>query len=373
MSTEKETLQHRLLAWFAVNQRPLPWRETYDPYQVWIAEIMGQQTQMGRVVAYFRRWLAAFPDVATLAAADEERVFKLWEGLGYYNRARNILSCARILASEYDGRLPADRDILRTLPGIGDYTANAIASIAFNQDYPVIDANVRRLFARLFDIGTPPAQARSFIEAQAAALLPAGRARHFNQALMELGALVCTPRNPACHHCPLARFCEAHQQGTVALRPVSPGRVKTVAIVMATGIIVARGRIFIQKRLATDVWGNLWEFPGGRLLDGEDPAAALHREVAEETGFRLRGVQELATVRHSYTIYRVTLHGFGALLADDRLEPPHLTAAQEYRWVRPAELADYAFPAGHRKIIAGLDHDPRFKDLLRQSRQEKRR
>ncbi len=351
MTTETRSLQHRLLAWFRTHQRPLPWRHGYDPYQVWIAEVMGQQTQMGRVVARFHRWLRVFPDIRSLAAAREDEVLKLWEGLGYYRRARDLLACAKRLVAEHHGRLPADRDQLLALPGIGPYTANAIASIAFNQDHPVLDANVRRVFCRLFDVADPPRQATRFLEHQARLLLPGGRAREWNQALMELGALVCTPRRPTCASCPASGLCEARQQGTVADRPVAAGRQRTVAIVMATAVIMANGKVFIQKRLPAGVWPNLWEFPGGRLLAGEEPCEAMEREVMEETGFRLQQIRELATVRHSYTIYRVTLHGFTARLAGSATTPPRLTAAQEYRWVRPADLSRYAFPAGHRQLV----------------------
>ena len=373
MTTEIHSLHHRLLAWFRTHQRPLPWREGYDPYHVWIAEIMGQQTQMDRVVSYFRRWLQAFPHIKSLAEAPEDDVLKLWEGLGYYRRARNLHACARKLVAEHHGRLPADRNALLRLPGIGPYTANAIASIAFNQDYPVLDANVRRVFCRLFDVGDSPRQATGYLERQARLLLPAGRARDWNQALMELGALVCTPRRPTCAACPISSQCEAREQGTVAVRPVPAGRQRTVTIVMATGVIVANGKIFSQKRLPTDVWPNLWEFPGGRLLAGEEPCAAMQREVLEETGFHLRQIRKLATVRHSYTIYRVTLHGFAALLAGETTIPVHLPAAQEYRWVRPADLDRYAFPAGHRQLVARLAKSQAFQELLRRTDKATRR
>ncbi|MEW6426602.1 MAG: A/G-specific adenine glycosylase [Thermodesulfobacteriota bacterium] len=351
---ETTGIQQALLAWFDRHQRDLPWRRTYSPYHVWISEVMLQQTQMIRGVAYFQRWCRRFPDVARLAEASRDEVYKLWEGLGYYRRADNLLATALRLMAEHKGELPADYGQLRRLPGIGPYTAAAIMSLAFNEDYPVVDANVERVFSRLFDIPAPVKSSRAFIETKARALLPQGRSRLFNQALMELGALICTPKRPACPRCPLAPHCEARQQGTVAERPVRGPVKEPVRIRMATGIIVRDGRIFIQKRLADDVWGNLWEFPGGRLQEGETPEAALLREIGEETGFTVLGLTPITTVHHSYTIYRVTLHGFACCLAGPDLRPPRLTAAQEGRWIRPEEIEDYAFPAGHRMLIEHL-------------------
>ncbi len=344
-----------LLGWFTRNQRPLPWRRSYHPYHIWISEIMGQQTQMDRVVDYFLQWCARFPDPASIARASQEEIYKVWEGLGYYSRARNIQRTAEILCRSYNCTVPDRYEDLLSLPGIGPYTAAAIMSLAFNRDYPVIDANVERVFARLFDIPTPVKEApnRLFIEKKACRLLPSGQARFFNQALMELGALVCLPKKPRCGQCPVSRYCEALQQGTADQRPVLNKPAKSVAIVMATGLLVHSGKIFIQKRLADDVWANLWEFPGGRLQKGESGAEAVRREYREETGFKIGVVEDLGMVRHSYTIYRVTLHCFLCrLLSKD--SSPTLTAAQEYRWVAWQELAGYAFPAGHRKLIERL-------------------
>lgn len=353
---ERRTLCDALLFWFSRYQRPLPWRRTYHPYHIWISEIMGQQTQMDRVVGYFERWCARFPNIDSIATASQEEIYKVWEGLGYYSRATNIQRTAEILCRTNNCTLPDRYDALLALPGIGPYTAAAIMSLAFSRDYPVIDANVERVFARLFDIPTPvkEAQNRLFIEKKSKGLLPSEQARNFNQALMELGALVCLPKAPLCGKCPIAYHCEALQQGTVNERPVLRRPAKSVSIVMATGLLIHSGKIFIQKRLADDVWANLWEFPGGRLLKGESPAEAVKREYREETGFEIEIVEDLGIVRHSYTIYRVTLHCFRCRLLS-KTTTPKLTAAQEYRWAVWEELAaGFAFPAGHRKLIERL-------------------
>ena len=348
----------RLLRWFAASHRPLPWRQSYEPYQVWIAEIMGQQTQMERVAEYFRRWLDQFPDAAAVAAAPEQAVLKAWEGLGYYSRARNIQRAAGQLVAHHGGEIPADRDQLLRLPGIGPYTAAAILSIAFNQPWPLVDANVERLFARLADIDRPLKQTatRKQIHALAEALLHRDQPRDHNQALMELGALVCTPRRPDCPACPVQDHCLALRRDTVEFRPLPTARDKRIDIVMACVVLCRDDRFFIQQRLADDIWGGLWEFPGGRLEDGETPLAAAQREVAEETGWQVGQLEPLDTVIHHYTRYRVTLHGFVAPLPEGAGEV-RLTAAQRSAWGTAAQLADYPFPAGHRRLAQRLRRD----------------
>ena len=345
--------QQRLLVWFRVHQRPLPWRQTYTPYQVWIAEIMGQQTQMERVAVYFQRWMERFADIPAVAAAPEQALFKAWEGLGYYSRVRNIQRAARHLVAEHHAQFPADHGQLLALPGIGPYTAAAILSIAFNQPYPLIDANVERVFARLADIDSPLKEraTRQRIETLAATLLHSQEPRAHNQALMELGALVCTPKRPDCPVCPVQAHCLARQRDTVEFRPLPTARQKRIDIVMACGLVRQGGRFYIQQRLPDDIWGGLWEFPGGRLEAGETPEQAARREVEEETGWQIASLVPLKTVVHHYTRYRVTLHGF-VCETPAPLPPSTLTAASQCAWVAPAELAAYPFPAGHRQLAA---------------------
>ncbi|MEW6593456.1 MAG: A/G-specific adenine glycosylase [Thermodesulfobacteriota bacterium] len=346
-------LPEAILAWFAAHSRDLPWRQDYAPYHILLSEIMLQQTQMERVIGYFSRWIGRFPDISALAAADEEEVLKQWEGLGYYPRARNLHQAARRIMRDHGGVIPADHAALLRLPGIGPYTAGAVMSLAFNQNYPLVDANVERLFARLDDIDSPVREAgnQRFLWQRVRDLIPDGRARHFNQALMELGALVCTPRNPACPVCPLSGHCKALRAGTVECRPVRKEKQAVIRIEMVTGILLHQGRIFIQKRPPAGVWANLWEFPGGQLEPGESPEEALVREYREETEWEIRALEKLRVVRHSYTRYRVTLHGYCCLLVPGS-GPPVLHAAQECRWVLPMELDNFAFPTGHRQLIA---------------------
>jgi A/G-specific adenine glycosylase len=350
-------LQNHILDWFQINARDLPWRETYDPYHIWISEIMLQQTQMDRVVNYFNRWIIRFPDIASITRANEEEVLKLWEGLGYYARAKNIMKSAGILKDGFNGTLPADYDLLLEFPGIGKYTAAAIMSIAFNDDYPLVDANIERIFARLFNLPKPvkDKKTHTYIWQKASEILPKGKARLFNQGMMELGALICIARNPRCKICPVREDCQAFSLGLVSDRPVLKEPVKTIFIEMATGILQRKGSILIQKRKTKGVWANLWEFPGGRLEPGETPEMALVREYLEETELAVGNLKKITTVQHSYTIYRVTLHCYFCSLVDTRHEPV-LHGAQEYRWVKPDELSNYAFPAGHRKLIRYLQN-----------------
>ncbi|MHC1788386.1 A/G-specific adenine glycosylase [Solidesulfovibrio sp.] len=349
-----------LLDWFAANRRDLPWRRDYDPYAVWVSEIMAQQTQMDRVVPYFQRFMARFPTLAALAGADENDVLKAFEGLGYYSRARNLLAAAKRVAAEHGGKLPADYAAIRALPGIGDYTAGAVASIAFGLDAVAVDANVMRVLARVCDIDIPVKEpaGKARVAALARELLPSGRAREYNQALMEFGAVVCRPKTPDCPGCPAAGVCQARHLGIVADRPVLSKTPDITPLLVATGVLAHAGRVFIQKRLPAGAWANMWEFPGGRIEDGETPEAAIVREFAEETAFAVEPAAKLAVIRHGYTTYRVTLHCYLLRLTNGSdpavLPAPALTAAQESRWLVPGELARYAFPAGHRKLIDQL-------------------
>lgn len=350
-----EHIQSLILGWFAVNGRSLPWRNSYAAYEVWISEVMLQQTQMERGVHYFNRWMERFPEVQAVAEAEEQEVLKYWEGLGYYARARNLQKAAKIMVKEHGCQVPSTYDELLRLPGIGEYTASAISSISYNQDYPVVDANVERVYARLFDIDQPLKEKETRVRMKLIArhLLPEGEARNYNQGLMDFGAVICKPKNPLCSDCFLNEFCLAHKRGCVDIRPVPSKKKEKILISMASGILEYQGNIFIQQRLEKDVWGGLWEFPGGEIEMGESAEEALVREFMEETEFSVEVIEKLPVVEHYYTRYKVVLQCFRCRFTGKRSElpVPRLHAAQQYRWVSVDQLSEYGFSSGHRKII----------------------
>jgi A/G-specific adenine glycosylase len=351
-------LQTALLDWFAAHGRPLPWRVNYTPYEVWISEVMLQQTQMDRGVDYFTRWMRRFPDTAALAAASEDEVLRLWEGLGYYSRARRLQTAARQIMEKHGGVFPSAPADIRALPGVGAYTAAAVASIAFNAPVPCVDANVERVLARIFNVDSPLGQASAVerIRHLAGLLLPEGKAREHNQAVMELGALVCG-KKARCGHCPLEPFCLARHLDVVRLRPVPGKKSPVTPLVTAVGVL-RHGRCFLmQKRPPSGIWGNLWEFPGGTVKEGENPQEALLRAFQRETGFAVRPGSRCGVIRHGYTTYRIVMHCFGLRLEEaaeggECLPPPPSSApVRDRRWVTPEESAALPMPAPHRKLV----------------------
>lgn len=361
--------QHKLLAWFRITKRDLPWRKAYNPYHVWVSEIMLQQTQMERGIQYFNKWMERFPTVDSVADAAEREILKYWEGLGYYSRARNLHKTAGILKNHYGSQVPCDYRALLDLPGVGPYTAAAISSIACNKDVALVDANVSRIFSRIFDIEIPVKGGRGkrMVEDLSQGLIVPGKMRFFNQALMDLGGLICTSGNPQCEKCPVSDNCLAYERDTVKHRPVVTKKKRTVYIRMATGILVHKGRIFIQQRQDGDIWAGLWEFPGGQMEEGELPQETVVREYLEETNLPVRVTGEITTVNHSYMHYQVTLYCYYCELECEN--EPVLTAADRYQWVEIAELREYAYPAGHRKLLEYIEtkEQDRFMDMCSMS------
>jgi A/G-specific adenine glycosylase len=356
----KQWVRRRLRSWFGRHRRDLPWRRDRDPYRIWVSEVMLQQTQAATVVPYFERFIAAFPTLSVLAAADEQDVLRLWEGLGYYRRARDLCRTARHLAALHRGRFPDDPAVLRGLPGLGPYTSNAVLSQAFDRRLPILEANSQRVLSRLFGRTEDPrlGPARGWLWRAAEELLP-GRpgARHaasvgdFNQALMELGAVVCTPTAPRCTDCPLAPRCIAHHQG---LQEVIPARTPPPAptMVQEAGVVVRRGEeVLLVQRPAEGRWGGLWEFPHAELRDGETHDEAARRVVAELTGLEARLGPELLTVRHGITRFRVTLVCFEAEFVAGTF---HSLLYVRGEWLSPTALASYPVSSPQRRLAAAL-------------------
>jgi A/G-specific adenine glycosylase len=302
------SIRAELLRFFDRAARDLPWRRERDPYGIWISEVVAQQTRIDTVVPYWARWMATFPDLEALAAAPVDAVLKQWEGLGYYSRARNLHAAAQVVRERHGGALPATADELRALPGIGPYTAGAIASMAFGQTEPAVDGNVRRVLARLLD---HPAPAPATLQAAAGELVDPARPGDFNQALMELGSLVCTPRAPRCGDCPVAAHCLARQRGTQMERPAAVARKEIPTLQVAT-LVLRRpdGRVLLVRRPESGLLAGLWTFPGVHLTEGaEETAADAVRRLAAEFGVRTRRAPtHLGVVPHTFSHRRERYH-----------------------------------------------------------------
>lgn len=343
-------IQRALLAWFEADARDLPWRRTTDPYRVWLSEVILQQTRVDQGLPYYERFVEAFPTVEALASAPEDAVLKRWEGLGYYTRARNLHKAARVLVEDYGGQLPRAPEVLQMLPGVGRYTAGAIASIAFGIAAPVVDGNVKRVLARLFNIeeSIDDTATERTLWTLAEALVPAKRPGDFNQALMELGARICVPKSPRCDGCPVEKHCQARRAGTQAERPVRGAKKAVPKKEIVVAAILRDGQYLIGKRPPEGLLGGLWEFPGGKIERGETHAQALVRECEEELGVKVRPGGMIACVKHAYTHLHVTLNVYRCRLVSGKPRPK---AHTELRWVAPADFDDYAFPKANHKFL----------------------
>ena len=339
----------RLLSWYRANRRDLPWRLDRDPYRIWVSEVMLQQTQVATGVPYCQRFLGRFPTVAALAAADEQDVLRLWEGLGYYRRARDLLAAARLLAERHGGVIPAEEQALEALPGMGRYTRNAVLSQAFDLRLPIVEANVQRVLSRLLGYEEDPRQtpARKRLWQAAEALLPARHVGEFNQALMELGALVCTPASPRCDRCPLAARCVARQTGRQEEIPAKSAKPATT-FVNEAAVVVRRGEhVLLVRRPAAGRWANLWEFPHGVIAEGEAAEAAALRLARELAGVQASAAAEVATIRHGITRYQITLSCFEAHHAGGEFRSDFYAAGE---WLTPEEVASRPVSAPQRRL-----------------------
>jgi A/G-specific adenine glycosylase len=325
--------------------------EPLDPYAIWVAEVMLQQTQLQVVLPYWQRWMEAFPSVAALAAAEEHDVLLLWQGLGYYSRARRLLAGARQM-QEQASPWPQDLESWLALPGIGRSTAASILSSAFNRPFAILDGNVKRVLARLIACERPPSRELKRFWALSEALLDPARPRDFNQALMDLGATVCTPRNPRCGQCPWQVQCAAYAAGDPAAFPVTDAPRELPFQVIGVGVVRnAAGQVLIDQRLNEGLLGGLWEFPGGKQEPGEPIEITIVRELQEELAIEAAVGEELITLEHSYSHKRLrfVVHLCRWISGD-----PQPLASQQVRWVEPSELGDYPFPAANARIIAAL-------------------
>jgi A/G-specific adenine glycosylase len=340
----KSELSTKLLDWYSVHRRDLPWRRLSDPYSAWVAEIMLQQTRVDTVIPYYLKWLNLFPSIPALAAATQQDVLNAWEGLGYYSRARNMHAAARIMVEKHNGQIPSNRSDLEKLPGIGKFSAADLLSIAYGQDLAAVDGNVRRVIARLFNIdlvsGSPEFEKR--IQTIVDENLPPGQAGDYNQAWMDLGAMICLPDNPVCPNCPLRSDCQAFALGCQSLRPVQKTKPAVPTYIVTAGIISrnweGRQQVFIARRPESGLLGGMWEYPGGKQEAGESLPECLQRELQEEIGIQALVGQELGVFRHAYTHFKVILHAYYCQIASGDPQPIQST---EITWCDLNHLSDY--------------------------------
>ncbi len=342
--------RQRLLDWYDRHHRAYPWRRTADPYAVWVSEVMLQQTQTSRVTEYFGPFLERFPDVESLAAADLQQVLKAWEMLGYYARARNLHTAAMQVLRKHGGVVPEEYEQFRALPGVGNYTAAAVTSIAGGQPRAAVDGNVKRVLARLFllDVPVNSASSTQLFQERATAILHHGRPGDFNQAMMEFGARICRPRMPCCDECPVTGYCGAFQTGRQSELPVRVQRTPKPLRHVAMGIVRRREKILITRRASEGLLGGLWEFPGGGVGKAESPKEACRREILEETGLQVAVEQKLMQVCHAYSHFRIAMDVFLCRHLSGRVR---LDGPVDHRWIRPEEAGRFPFPAANHRFL----------------------
>jgi A/G-specific adenine glycosylase len=360
---ESARLARKLIAWFRRSRRDLPWRLDRDPYKIWVSEVMLQQTTVNQVVPYFARFLDAFPNLQQLANADEQSVLRHWEGLGYYRRARDLHRAAKIVASEHNGVIPTDPQLLGQLPGMGRYTCNAVLSQAFDVRLPIIETNSQRVLCRLFGQAQSPADSRikKWLWAIAEHLLPKEHAGDFNQALMELGALVCKPSKPGCSACPVANQCSAFRAGLQDQIPAAPRPPRIVEVQEVAGVVYKGYRVLLVQRSAKGRWANMWEFPHGpvEIKDADDKS--LVGLLADKCGLKGKVGQEIMILKHAVTRYRISMSCFEVKWLAGRFRSNYYQASQ---WLLPKEVANFPVSVPQRQLAKFLLAPSRQRSLF---------
>jgi len=346
-------IRNALTGWYNKNCRKLPWRKTDDPYFIWVSEIMLQQTQVNTVIPYYQRFIHQFPAVKHLAAADLQQVLKLWEGLGYYARARNFHKAVQMVMTIHDGRVPDTLDAFKALPGVGDYISAAVLSIAFNRPLAVVDGNVKRVLARLFEIDTPVNHSSSakLFQSIAGVLLNQNDPGTFNQAVMELGALVCKPSSPACGACPLTEMCLAHQHQSIDKYPIKLKKAAIPEHRISVGVIFKNKNVLIIRRPENGLLGGLWEFPGGRMVKNETPEHACIREINEKVNLNVAISSKLTRISHAYTHFKIEADIF---ICDYESGRVRLNGPAAHKWVGLERLDKFPFHKSNQKFLSTL-------------------
>lgn len=363
-NADRTAFGNDLLDWFRREARDMPWRRTGDPYRIWISEVMLQQTRVDQAWGYYERFVKAFPSVEALATAPLDDLLRLWEGLGYYARARNLHRAAQEVVDRFGGSIPDEYNAFRSLPGVGPYTAAAVLSIAYGRSYAVLDGNVARVLARVFriDEDVKNTRTRRLLQALADDLLVPSDPGAFNQALMEVGATVCTPRAPVCPKCPLHSVCRARQDGVQEKYPVTRPKPPIPHYDIAVGVVFNdANEVLIQRRPESAMLGGLWEFPGGKREPGEALEETCLRELREELNVEVSVERPICRISHAYTHFKITLYAYRCRLVSGTPAGPEGTPL---RWVCLADLSEYAFPRANRRLIDILMSELRTPSLL---------
>jgi len=346
-------MRKALLEWYIANKRDLPWRNTHDPYQIWVSEVMLQQTQVKTVIPYFHRFIDRFPDIHVLAASDLQDVLKLWEGLGYYSRARNLHRAAGVVVKDLGGVIPSTEAKFKRLSGVGDYIAAAVLSIAYDQPLAVVDGNVKRVLSRLFLCDAPVNHSGSHavFKKKAGELMDKAMPADYNQALMELGALVCRPKHPMCPACPLTIYCRASQRDQVGDFPRRKAARPLPEHALAVGVVMKKGKLLITRRPEKGLLGGLWEFPNGRIDDQETPNTACLRHLKTSANITAEIETFVTRIKHAYTHFRITMDVFACCFISGRVR---LNGPVDFRWLALDEIITYPLPKTVHKFMPAL-------------------
>ncbi|MBF0451349.1 MAG: A/G-specific adenine glycosylase [Candidatus Magnetomorum sp.] len=344
-----------LLIWFKSNKRDLPWRRVDDPYAIWVSEVMLQQTQVNTVIPYYHRFMEQFPTIMVLAQADQNHVLKCWEGLGYYSRAINLHKSSRLVENEYNGQVPSDPITFKKMPGVGDYINAAVQSIAFNYPLPVVDGNVKRVLSRLYEMPDTVNDTKNLkvFNQKAAALLDKKHPGDFNQAMMELGAMVCKPRHPVCHQCPVQDFCMVYCNETILEFPKRKSKPGIPTENWVAAVIQKEDKILLTRRKTGGFLGGLWEFPGGKIENKASMPESCLRSIQEKINIDISIRKHAIQIKHTYTHFKQTMDVF---LCDYQSGTIQLNGPVEYRWIGLSDIDNYALPKSNLKFLAHLKY-----------------
>lgn len=353
MDTKK--IRSALLNWYNRHKRDLPWRKTTDPYAIWVSEVMLQQTQVKTVIPYYHRFMERFPDLHALASSNIQDVLKLWEGLGYYSRARNFHRAAKAVVEKHHSRVPDTMEKILTLPGVGDYIASAVLSIAYEKNHPVVDGNVKRVLSRLLTIDVPVNKAAShkIFKTHAHRLISPKDPATFNQAIMEIGALICRPKNPICQKCPLSFGCGAFHDGTVDRYPARMAKPVTPHHHLVIGVILKKEKLLIVRRKLDGFLGGMWEFPGGRVKNKNKLHDGCLHVILDETNLLVGKLQELTQIRHAYTHFKITATVYMCRHISGKVK---LKNAADHHWIDFSDLKNYPVHGANKKFFPALEH-----------------